>query len=77
MSGSEATSVPVDERTKARLERLRGTIERETGRTVSQRELLARLVERRGIDAVLSFNDDFDGPIPAIWRVDPADRESM
>lgn len=40
------TSVPVDERTRARLEQLRVAIERETGRSVTPRELLARLVER-------------------------------
>lgn len=56
-----ATSVSVDERTKARLERLQERIERETGRAVSQQELLARLVEREfgDRDAVVdSFRED-------------------
>jgi len=38
--------VPVDERTKAMLGELRERIERETGREVTQRELLERIVER-------------------------------
>jgi len=41
-----ATSVSVDEATKDRLERLQAEIELETGRSVTQQELLDRIVER-------------------------------
>lgn len=56
-----ATSVPVDEATKARLERLQSEIERETGRSVSQRALLTRMIEREyeSRDALVDeFRDD-------------------
>jgi hypothetical protein len=39
-------SVPVDEQTKAMLGELQERIERETGRAVTQREVLERVVER-------------------------------
>lgn len=57
-------SVPVDERTKALIDRLRDEIERETGREVTRAEVLDRLVERgyeAKTDIVDSFRDDFDG----------------
>lgn len=59
-----ATSVKVDETTKDRLETLQAEIKLETGRKVTQQELLDRLVEH-GIEAktdiIDSFRDDFDG----------------
>ncbi|WP_436930126.1 hypothetical protein [Halosimplex halobium] len=39
-------SVPVDERTKARIRELCEEIERETGRAVSERAVVERMVER-------------------------------
>ena len=53
-----ATSVPVDARTKARLERLRTAVESEMGRPISQQELLARMVAREYEDQE-SFVDSF------------------
>ena len=40
-----ATSVKMDERTKSRLEELQALVKLETGRKVTQQELLDRLVE--------------------------------
>lgn len=57
------TSVPVDERTRARLERLRAAVEREIGRTVTHQELLARMVAREVEDRdslVDSFRSELD-----------------
>ncbi|SFR88036.1 hypothetical protein SAMN05216559_0437 [Halomicrobium zhouii] len=59
-----ATSVPVSDETKARLEQLQATIERETGQSVTQQELLDRIVEREfeSRDALIaSYRDDWDG----------------
>ena len=41
-----ATSVKMDEDTKARLERLQAEIRLQTGQRVTQQEILTRLVER-------------------------------
>jgi hypothetical protein len=51
-----ATSVRVNEETKARLERLQAEIRLQTGTWVTQQEVLARLVE----DAIESKADLFD-----------------
>lgn len=59
-----ATSTPVSEKTKARLERLQAVIERETGQSVTQQELLDRVVEREfeSRDALIaSYREDWDG----------------
>ncbi|PSQ06793.1 hypothetical protein BRC97_05890 [Halobacteriales archaeon QS_6_71_20] len=40
-----STSVKVDDETKSRLERLRAEVRLQTGRRVTQQELLARLVD--------------------------------
>lgn len=59
-----ATSDPVSEETKARLERLQSEIERETGKSVTQQDLLDRIVEREleSRDALIaSYRDDWDG----------------
>jgi ferritin-like metal-binding protein YciE len=53
-------SVPVDERTKAMLRELRERIERETGRTVTQREVLERVVEH-GFESRQAIVDSFRG----------------
>lgn len=57
-------SVPVDEETKAELERLRSEIERETGQSISHEELLAQLVQR-GFESrselMGSADDDWEG----------------
>mgnify|MGYP000507006718 CR=1 FL=1 len=62
-------SVSISERTEALLQRLRAEIERETGRAVSEREVLERMVEREfesRAALVDSFredpiDDDFEG----------------
>ncbi|WP_324755929.1 hypothetical protein [Haloarcula montana] len=59
-----ATSVEVDEETKDRLERLQAEIRLETGTTVTQPELLDRIVAREfaSRDALVdSFRDDWEG----------------
>jgi len=59
-----ATSTPVSEETKARLERLQAAIEHETGQSVTQQELLDRIVEREfeSREALIaSYCDDWDG----------------
>lgn len=59
-----ATSVTVDEATKDRLEQLQAAIERETGREVTQQELLDRIVAREfeSREALVdSFRDDWEG----------------
>ena len=56
-----ATSVKMDDDTKARLERLQAEIRLKTGRKVTQQEILARLVERAiesKSDLVDSFRED-------------------
>ena len=53
-----ATSVKMDEETKSRLERLQAEIKLETGRKVTQQELLARVVDEAYVsraDLVDSF----------------------
>lgn len=58
------TSVKMDERTKDRLERLQAEIKLETGRKVSQRELLQRLVDsayESRAAFVEAFRDEWDG----------------
>lgn len=59
-----ATSVKLDEDTKERLERLQAEIKLETGRKVTQQELLDRLVEHGENDKaelIDSYRDDWDG----------------
>jgi len=59
-----ATSIKIDERTKDLLERLQAEIKLETGRKVTQQELLDRIVRQQfeSRDAlVASFDEDFDG----------------
>ncbi len=53
-----ATSVKMDEHTKSRLEELQATIKLETGRKVTQQELLDRLVDR-AFDSKEEFVDSF------------------
>lgn len=59
-----ATSVKIDESAKDRLEELQAEIRLETGRSVTQQELLGRLI-REGYESrekvVDSYRDDFDG----------------
>ncbi len=70
-----ATSVTMDERTKDRLERLQAEINLETFERYDDRSLsftdanTIALVDAYDIDAVLGFDDDFDG---LVERVDPA-----
>jgi len=62
-------SVSISERTRALLERLRAEIERETGRAVSERQILERMVEREFesraalVDSfrAASIDDNFEG----------------
>lgn len=59
-----ATSVKMDERTKDRLERLQAEIKLETGRKVTQQELLKRLLDsayESRSEFVDSFRDEWDG----------------
>ncbi len=59
-----ATSVKMDERTKDRLERLQAAIKLETGRKVTQQELLERLVDtayESRAEFIDSFRDEWDG----------------
>jgi predicted transcriptional regulator len=59
-----ATSVKVDEDTKERLERLQAEIKLQTGRKVTQQELLDRLVARgtrEKATIIESFRDEWDG----------------
>ncbi|AHG00670.1 hypothetical protein HALLA_19635 [Halostagnicola larsenii XH-48] len=59
-----ATSVKMDQRTKDRLERLQAEIKLETGRKVTQQELLKRLVDTAydsHSDFIDSFRDEWDG----------------
>ena len=59
-----ATSIKVGEATKDRLERLQAEIKLETGRKVTQQELLDRIVAREfaSKDALVeSFRDDWEG----------------
>lgn len=54
------TVVRIDDETKSQLEELRAEVEHETGETVTQRELLARLV-RSAVDSRSEFVDSFRG----------------
>lgn len=60
-------SVPVDERTNARLRQLQEEIERRTGESVSKRDLLERIVEREFesrtalVESFSDGDDEFDG----------------
>lgn len=59
-----ATSVKMDERTKDRLERLQAEIKLETGRKVTQQELLKRLLDsayESRSEFIDSFRDEWDG----------------
>lgn len=59
-----ATSVKMDERTKDRLERLQAEIKLETGRKVTQQELLKRLLDsayESRSEFIDSFCDEWDG----------------
>ncbi len=56
-----ATSVKMDDDTKSRLERLQAEIRLETGKRVTQQEILARLVARAiasKADLIDSFRDN-------------------
>lgn len=53
-----ATSVKMDDDTKARLERLQAEIRLQTGKRVTQQDILARLVER-AIDSKAELVDSF------------------
>lgn len=65
-----ATSVKMDDDTKSRLERLQAEIRLQTGKRVTQQEILARLVERalesKG-DLVDSFREE-RVPVPETRR---------
>lgn len=59
-----ATSVKMDERTKDRLERLQAEIKLETGRKVTQQELLKQLLDsayESRSEFIDSFRDEWDG----------------
>jgi hypothetical protein len=59
-----ATSVKMDDRTKDRLERLQAEIRLQTGRKVTQQEILTRLVER-AIESKADLIDSFrESPFP-------------
>jgi predicted transcriptional regulator len=53
-----ATSVKMDDDTKSRLERLQAEIRLETGRSVTQQAILARLVEN-AVESKAEFVDSF------------------
>jgi predicted transcriptional regulator len=53
-----ATSVKMDEDTKSRLERLQAEVRLQTGKRVTQQEILARLVER-AIESKADLIDTF------------------
>lgn len=58
-----STSIKVTDRTKSRLERLQAEIRLETGRTITQQELLDRIVSRTydSKDALIeSFREEFE-----------------
>ena len=59
-----STSIKISERAKSKLEELQAEIRLETGKKVTQQELLDRLVEEsyESKDEVVdSYRDDFDG----------------
>ena len=59
-----STSVKVTDETKSRLEELQAEIRLETGRTVTQQELLERIVTSTYTsksELVESFRDEFEG----------------
>ena len=57
-----ATSVKIDQKTKARLEELRAEIRLETGTNVTQQELLDRIVAGASREALFDeFTDEFEG----------------
>ncbi|QLH80656.1 hypothetical protein [Halosimplex pelagicum] len=59
-------SIPVDERTKARIRELCEEIEAETGRAVSERSVVARVVEREFATRealVDSFREESAAPV--------------
>jgi hypothetical protein len=58
------TSVKMEDRTKSRLEELQAEIRLETGKKVTQQELLDRIVEdaySSKADLIDSFRDEWDG----------------
>lgn len=64
-----ATSLKIDEETKARLGELRAEIRLETGTNVTQQELLDRIVAGASREALFEeFRDEFEG-------LDEAERE--
>ncbi|MFC7249023.1 hypothetical protein ACFQJ5_04120 [Halomicroarcula sp. GCM10025324] len=63
-----ATSVKIDEETKDLLERLQAEIKLETGTSVTQQELLDRIVRREfesKAELIDSFDAEWDGLSPA------------
>lgn len=59
-----ATSIKIDENTKDRLEQLQAEIKLETGRKVTQQELLDRIVAREfetKADLIDSYRDEWEG----------------
>lgn len=57
-----ATSVKIDQETKARLEELRAEIRLETGTSVTQQELLDRIVAGASREDLFDeFRDEFEG----------------
>ena len=59
-----ATSVKVDDRTKDRLERLQAEIRLQTGRKVTQQEILTRLVERAIESKAELIDSSRESPFP-------------
>ena len=59
-----ATSVKVDGRTKDRLERLQAEIRLQTGRKVTQQEILTRLVERAIESKAELIDSSRESPFP-------------
>jgi len=68
-----ATSVKMDDETKEQLERLQAEIKLETGKRVSQQELLTRLVE----DAVESKSELIDSFRPGQAPASDEQREAF
>lgn len=57
-----ATSIKIDEATKERLEDLRAEIRLATGTTVTQQELVDRIVDGTSLEELIDeFGDEFEG----------------
>lgn len=68
-----ATSVKMDEETKAELEELQAEIRLSTGQRVTQQEILSRVLEY-AIDSKADLIESFREDVPAL---NPEDREAF